>query len=112
MPWASYLYSVHEMAATPTGQISIAWYHAGAWVIDVSTQTRQGGPVTLAAFPPHEELAAFPPAMFVQVPLPYVPFVWSAGWDSRGYLVVPDMHTGLYVLEPSWGLHPAVDTGQ
>lgn len=111
-PWASYLYSVHEMAATPTGQVAIAWYHAGVWVIDVSTQTRQGGPVTLAVYQPHEDLTAIPPAMFVQVPLPYVPFVWGAGWDSRGYLVVPDMHTGVYLLEPSWGLHPALDSGQ
>ena len=112
VPWASYLYSVHEMAATPQGQIAIAWYHGGVWVIDVSTQTRQGGPVTIGAFQPHEDLAALPPATFVQVPLPYVPFVWAAGWTGDGHLVVPDMHTGLYVLEPAWGLHPALDSGQ
>jgi hypothetical protein len=112
LPWASYMYSVHEMAATPTGQVAIAWYHAGVWVIDVSTQTRQGGPVTLAVYQPHEDMTALPPAMFVQVPLPYVPFVWAVGWSADGHLIVPDMHTGLYVLEPSWGLHPALDSGQ
>jgi hypothetical protein len=46
------------------------------------------------------------PSTFAQTPIPDVPFVWGAGWDSRGYLVVPDMHTGVYVLTPSWGLHP------
>jgi hypothetical protein len=112
VPWASYLYSVHEMAATPTGQVVIAWYHAGVWVIDVSTQARQGGPVILAAYQPHGEITALPPSTFVQTPLPVVPFVWSAAWMADGHLVVPDMHTGLYVLEPAWGLHPGVDTGQ
>lgn len=110
-PWVSYLYSVHEMAATPTGQIAIAWYHAGVWVIDVSTQARQGGPVTLGAYQPHEEINVMP-STFIQTAVPYVPFVWSAAWHNDGYLVVPDMHTGLYVLEPEWGLHPMLDTGQ
>ena len=111
VPWASYLYSVHEMAATPTGQVAIAWYHAGVWVIDVSTQDRQGGPVTLAVYQPHEEMDVVP-STFVQTPLPYVPMVWGAGWSRDGHLVVPDMHTGVYVLEPDWGLHPALDSGQ
>jgi hypothetical protein len=38
--------------------------------------------------------------------------VWGAGWTADGHLVVPDMHTGVYVLEPEWGLHPALDSGQ
>lgn len=111
IPWASYLYSVHEMAATPTGQVAVSWYHAGVWVLDVSTQERQAEPAVLAAYLPNEVLNVVPSA-FAQTPLPYVPFVWGAGWDARGYLVVPDMHTGLYVLEPEWGLHPALDGGQ
>lgn len=111
LPYASYLYSVHEMAATPTGQVSIAWYHAGVWVIDVSTQERQGGPTILAAYQPHEDID-ITPSTFAQTPLPYVPFVWSAAWMADGHLVVPDMHTGVYVLEPEWGLHPGVDGGQ
>ena len=111
LPYASYLYSVHEMAATPTGQVSIAWYHAGVWVIDVSTRERQGGPVAIAAYQPHEDMDIVP-STFAQTPLPYIPFVWSAAWMADGHLVVPDMHTGVYVLEPSWGLHPGVDGGQ
>jgi hypothetical protein len=111
IPWNSYLWSVHEMAATPQGQVVISWYHAGVWVLDVSTQDRQSDPVILAAYLPHEDLNAVP-STFVQTPLPYVPFVWSAAWHSEGYLLVPDMHTGLYVLEPDWGLHPMLDTGQ
>ena len=112
LPWVSYLYSVHEIAATPTGQVAIAWYHGGVWVIDVSTAERQISPVTLAAFQPHEELSAIPPSTFAQVPLPAIPFVWGAGWLHTGHLVVPDMHTGLYVLEPDWGLYPGGEGGQ
>lgn len=111
LPYASYLYSVHEMAATPTGQVSIAWYHGGVWVIDVSTQERQGGPVILAAYQPHEAMDVVP-STFPQTPLPFVPFVWSSGWTADGHLVIPDMHTGVYVMEPEWGLHPALDGGQ
>jgi hypothetical protein len=110
-PWASYLFSVHEMAATPTGQVAIAWYHAGVWVIDVSTEARMGGPATLAAYQPHEGLNVLPSTYF-QTPVPYVPMVWAVGWTADGHLVVPDMHTGVYVLEPAWGLRPALDSGQ
>lgn len=111
LPWASYLYSVHEMAATPTGQLAVSWYHAGIWVLDVSTQERQAEPVTLAAYLP-AGLPNVAPSTFVQTPVPNVPFVWGAGWDHRGYLIVPDMHTGLYVVEPEWGLIPGIDGGQ
>lgn len=111
VPWTGYLYSIHEMAATPTGQVAVAWYHAGVWVLDVSTKERQAEPVVLAAYLPNmaPDVA---PSTFAQTAVPAVPFVWGAGWDDRGYLVVPDMHTGLYVLEPEWGLHPALDGGQ
>ena len=111
LPWAGYLYSVHEMAATPQGQVAISWYHAGVWVVDVSTKERQAEPVTLAAYLPNKLPTALP-SQFWQTAVPYVPFVWGAGWDARGYLVVPDMHTGLYVLEPEWGLVPTIDGGQ
>lgn len=110
-PWGQYTFSVHEMAATPTGQVAIAWYHAGVWVIDVSTQQRQTGPVTLAAYQPHEASDILPSTP-AEAPLPWVPNVWGAGWSAAGHLVVPDMHTGVYVLEPEWGLHPALDSGQ
>ena len=110
-PWAGYMFSVHEMAGTPTGQLAIAWYHAGVWVIDLSTRERQESPVTLAAYQPHEELVAVP-TVFAENAVPLVPNVWGAGWTTAGHLVVPDMHTGVYVLEPAWGLHPTLGGGQ
>ncbi len=111
VPWASYLYSIHEIATTPQGQVAISWYHGGVWVLDVSTEERLKEPATVAAYLPSEPINVLP-AMFVQTPVPYVPFVWGASWDARGYLVIPDMHTGVYVLEPEWGLNPVLDGGQ
>ena len=111
VPWNSYLWSVHEMAATPQGQLVIAWYHAGVWVLDLSTRERQEDPVVLAAYQPHEDISAVP-STFVQTPTPYVPFAWSAAWMPTGHVIVPDMHTGVYILEPAWGLHPMLDGGQ
>lgn len=110
VPWTSYLYSIHEMAATPTGQLAVSWYHGGVWVLDVSTQERQAAPATLAAYLPNA-LPTAVPSTFAQTPVPFVPFVWSAAWTAEGYLVVPDMHTGLYVLEPDYGLVPGIDSG-
>ncbi|HET6398868.1 MAG TPA: hypothetical protein VFH47_04880 [Candidatus Thermoplasmatota archaeon] len=112
LPWVGYQYSIHEMAATRHGQVAIAWYHAGVWVVDVGTRERQAAPLTLAAFQPHMPMTAMPPSTFAQTPVPYVPFVWGAAWHHSGHLVVPDMHTGLYVLEPEWGLWPTEHGGQ
>ena len=111
VPWAEYMFSVHEMAATPQGQLAVAWYHAGIWVLDLSTQQRQEKPVVLAAYQPHEAINVLPGAA-ADVPVPIVPNVWGAGWDHRGYLVIPDANTGVYVLEPEWGLHAMLDGGQ
>lgn len=110
LPWVSYTYSVHEMAATPQGQLAVSWYHGGVWVLDLSTRERQENPVVVAAYQPHETINVVP-STFQQTPMPMVPFVWGAAWDRRGYLLVPDMHTGVHVLEPEWGLLPLLDSG-
>ena len=110
LPWASYMYSIHEMAATPQGQLAVSWYHGGVWVIDISNETRLKEPVTVAAYMPSKPINVLP-STFFQTPAPLVPFVWSAAWDARGYLLIPDMHTGVYVLEPAWGLRDVVDGG-
>lgn len=109
-PWISYAFSAHEMAATPQGQLAVSWYHGGVWVLDVSTTERQEKPIVLGAFQPSEPVNIVPSA-FAQTPQPLVPFVWSAAWDQRGYLIVPDMHTGVYILEPAWGLRALLDSG-
>ncbi|HLE47094.1 MAG TPA: hypothetical protein VI818_02260, partial [Candidatus Thermoplasmatota archaeon] len=111
LPWTTYAFSVHEMAATPQGQLAVAWYHGGVWVVDLSTKERQEKPTIIGAYQPHEAMDVVPTTWPENFP-PMVPDVWGVGWDQRGYLVVPDVHTGVYVLEPSWGLHRMFDGGQ
>lgn len=112
VPWANYRFSLHEMAATPHGQVAVSLYHGGVWVVDVSTQERQEAPVTLAAYQPDKAWDVPPSYPFTAIMPLETPYVWGAAWDARGHLLVPDAHTGLYVLEPAWGLRPGVDSGQ
>lgn len=103
-PWVNYRFSPHNVDITPHGQVAVAWNHAGIWVFDVSTHERQDEPMTLAFHQPNR----IPPARLPTVnPTGDVstPRVWGGMWDHHGYLVVPDMYSGLYVLEPEWGLY-------
>lgn len=110
-PWVQYQWSLHEMAATPDGHLAVAWYHAGVWVLDATTMERAGALGPVAAYQPHEP-GDITPARFPLVPVPTYPNVWGVGWDARGLLVVPDMHSGVYVLEPEWADVRALDSGQ
>lgn len=85
--------TLHNMAYHD-GMVSIAQYHAGIWLVDISTGARLEEPVTLGAYQPHDWDADNP------LLLPYVPWVWGGDWTDEGRLVVPDFNTGLYVLEP------------
>lgn len=106
LPYANYRYSAHNIDITPYGQVAMAWYHAGIWVFDVSTQERQEDPATLGFFQPHEMWSPMLPASFVQLDHMMVPMVWGGMWTEDGHLVLGDMYTGVYVLEPEWGLLP------
>ncbi len=108
--WTQYTFSVHEMAANDRGQLAISWFHAGVWVLDLSTRERQEDPALIAAFEPNRPLdTVFVPAADENQPL--VPYVWGTAWDRRGYLIIPDTYTGVYVTEPEWGLFPTIDGG-
>jgi len=102
--WTNYRWSPHNIDVSPHGQVSVAWNHAGIWVFDVSTQARQEDPVTLGFYQPHEDPVTRTPT-FKATGDPSIPRVWAGMLDHHGYLVVPDMYTGLYVLEPDWGLY-------
>ncbi len=109
LPWANYRYSAHNIDMTPYGQVAMSWYHGGIWVFDVSTQDRQEAPVTLGFFQPHELPAPVAPTWFFQLDPGMVPLVWGGMWTDEGRLVLGDMFTGVYVLEPEWGLLPGAD---
>lgn len=103
-PWVNYRWSPHNVDISPHGQVSVAWNHGGIWVFDVSTQQRQEEPVTLAFHQPHRTPPVRPPTVNPTGDVA-VPRVWGGMFDHHGYLVVADMYTGLYVLEPAWGLY-------
>lgn len=86
--------TLHNMAYHD-GMVSIAQYHAGIWLVDLTTPDRIAEPVTLGAYQPH----GFDPVDGNPPVVPYAPWVWGSDWTEDGYLVVPDMNTGLYVLE-------------
>jgi hypothetical protein len=102
--WTNYRWSPHNIDVSPHGQVSVAWNHGGVWVFDVSTQERQEEPVTLGFHQP-SEMPPLQPPTFKPTGDPSVPRVWASMFDHHGYVVVPDMYTGLYVLEPDWGLY-------
>lgn len=98
----SYKFSNHNIHVSETGQVALSMYHAGVWVFDISTEDRMEEPVTLGAYQPHEERLA-PPMITPYGAFSNVPYVWGAQWHESGHLVVPDMNTGLHVLEPTFG---------
>jgi hypothetical protein len=98
----SYKFSNHNVHVSETGQVALSMYHAGVWAFDVSTEERMEEPETLAAYQPHKPRLA-PPMITPYGSFNNVPYVWGAQWHSSGHLVVPDMNTGLYVLEPTFG---------
>lgn len=111
LPYANYRYSAHNIDITPHGQVAMAWYHGGIWVFDVSTQERQEDPATLGFYQPHELWSPVLPASFFQLDHAMVPVVWGGMWTEEGRLVLGDLYTGLYVLEPEWGLLPGATGG-
>ena len=77
------------------GRIYIGHYHAGVWVIDVSSTERVAHPVTLGFYQPHRQEAFVP-----RTPLGAdVPAVWAAIRHTDGHIYAVDVNTGLYVLD-------------
>lgn len=100
----SYIFSEHNIWLNQWGQACIAHYHAGVWVIDISTPERMRDPVTLGYYQPHElvpgSVSTIHPAGGAMTPSPYV---WGCEWTGDGrHVVVPDMHSGIYILEGQW----------
>ena len=92
--WATHNFDVDH------GRIIMGHYHAGVWIIDISSQTNAYAPVTMAYYQPHEV-----PLFVPRTPLGTdVPAVWSAV-QHDGLIYAGDVNSGLYVLrstvEPS-----------
>ena len=80
--------------------MALAHYHAGVWVLNVSDPT---APYAVAYYQPHgeEDRPYDGPEVWRKTPNfpePYFPNVYEAKWH-RGYLLVTERGSGLYVLE-------------
>lgn len=90
----AYRFSPHNLDFDH-GRIYIGHYHAGVWVIDVSSAERIANPVTLGFYQPHRQEAFVP-----RTPLGTdVPAVWAAIRHTDGHIYAVDVNTGLYVLD-------------
>ena len=89
---APYRWSTHNFDVDH-GRIIMGHYHAGVWIIDISSQTNAYAPVTMAYYQPHKA-----PLFVPRTPLGIdVPAVWSAV-QHDGLIYAGDVNSGLYVL--------------
>jgi hypothetical protein len=90
----AYRWSTHNFDVDH-GRIILGHYHAGVWVVDVSSVHNMLEPVTLGFYQPNE-LPLFVP----RTPLGTdVPAVWTALQHTDGYIYASDVNSGLYILE-------------
>lgn len=88
----AYRYTTHNFDVDH-GRIYLGHYHAGVWVIDISSVHNAHHPVTLGYYQPH----AAPPQV-PRTPLGAdVPAVWSVVRHD-GVVWAADVNTGLYAL--------------
>lgn len=79
------------------GRVYLGHYHAGVWVLDLSSPERAANPVPLGYYQPHRQEAFVP-----RTPMGAdVPSVWAALRHTDGYIYAVDVNTGLYVLDYS-----------
>ena len=90
----AYRFSPHNLDLDH-GRVYIGHYHAGVWVIDISSPERAAEPVTLGFYQPHRQEAFVP-----RTPMGAdVPAVWAAMRHTDGHVYAVDVNTGLYVLD-------------
>ena len=95
-PTKPYQYSGHNVDFD-RGRLYIGHYHAGVWVLDVSTPERLREPVPVAVYLPHEEALSIDrtPAADVR------PAVWRATYHTDGLVWATDSNAGLLALRPT-----------
>ncbi|MBI2078904.1 MAG: hypothetical protein HYT80_11140 [Euryarchaeota archaeon] len=88
-------FSPHEFE-TFDGYVATGNYHGGVWLFDVGSLERAKDPVTIGFYEPHEN--PYTSGGSWNKPAGNQPNTWGAYFDDRGYIVVADSFSGLYVL--------------
>lgn len=103
-PTTPYQYSGHNLDFD-RGRLYIGHYHAGAWVVDVSSAERVAQPVAVAAYVPHEPAPHVPRTPM----LTPTPSVWRATYHTDGLVYAVDANSGLYALRVTQPPSPLED---
>lgn len=82
---------------TWNGYVATGNYHAGVWIFDVGSEERLWEPVTIGYYEPHEVPQQHGGVR--NTPFAWSPDVWTAYFDSRGYVYAADWSTGFYALK-------------
>jgi hypothetical protein len=89
-------FSIHD------GYVITANYHAGAWLFDIGSPERLQHPVVLGYYVPATEPATNDPPFSItgaqDLTWPWNPFVWGTFFDERGYILMGDFSSGMYML--------------
>lgn len=92
-PGAFYTFSGHNFDVDH-GRLIIGHYHAGVWVVDISSEANAAEPFPLGFYQPHED------ALYVPRTTKGVdnPSVWRATLHDDGSVWATDTNSGLYAL--------------
>lgn len=90
-----YRFSTHNFYILD-GKMYLAHFHAGVWVLDVSSWDKLSDPPVLAYHMPFAE-----GNLGSALGIPAAPLVWDVV-PAKGHVMVTDIMTGFYVLEAAW----------
>lgn len=99
-----YRFSTHNFNILEN-RIYMAHFHAGVWVLDISTPELLAAPEVVAYYMPHRD-----DNVGTSLGIPAIPLTWDVV-PAKGKVMVADITTGFYVLEPAFEMPDALAYG-
>lgn len=101
---SGYRFSTHNINILDN-KVYLAHFHAGLWVLDISTPEKLAAPETVGY-----HLAGYEGELGESLGIPAVPLVWEA-IPAKGYVFVADIGAGLFVLDPAFDVPDGLPYG-
>ncbi|HET6403079.1 MAG TPA: hypothetical protein VFH78_00405 [Candidatus Thermoplasmatota archaeon] len=101
---AGYRFSTHNINILDN-KVYLAHFHAGVWVLDISTTEKLAEPEAIAYFLAGHEVELGP-----SLGIPAVPLVWEA-IPAKGFVFVSDIGAGLFVLDAAFDVPDGLPYG-
>lgn len=92
---SGYRFSTHNINILDN-KVYLAHFHAGVWVLDISTPEKLAQPEAIGHF-----LAGYDGELGQSLGIAAMPLVWEV-IPAKGHLFVADIGSGLYVLDPEF----------